>query len=47
MAHLIGQLIFIALLGTAGFLFARRIGQIRNNIKLGRDVDRSDRPGER
>ena len=47
MAHLIGQLTFLVLLSTAGILFARRIGQIRKNINLGRDVDRSDRPKER
>ena len=47
MAHLIGQLTFLVLLGTAGFFFARRIGQIRKNIQLGRDVDRSDRKSER
>ena len=47
MAHLIGQLTVLVLLGTAGFLFARRIGQIRRNINLGRDVNRSDRPKER
>ena len=47
MEHLIGQLIFLVLLATAGTLFARRIRQISRNIKLGQDVDRSDRSGER
>lgn len=47
MAHLIGQLVFALLLGTAIFLFSRRIRQIRDNIRLGQPVDRSDRPGER
>ena len=47
MAHLIGQLTFLVLLCTAGFFFARRIRQIRSNIKLGRDINRSDRPKER
>ena len=47
MSHILGQLVFLALLGTAVFLFARRIGTIKRNILLGRDVDRSDRPGER
>jgi ferredoxin len=40
-------MVFLALLGAAVFLFARRIGTIKRNILLGRDVDRSDRPGER
>ena len=47
MEHLIGQLIFLVLLATAGTLFARRIRQVSRNIKLGQDVDRSDRSGER
>lgn len=47
MSHILGQLVFLALLGSAVFLFARRIGTIKRNILLGRDVDRSDRPGER
>ena len=47
MSHVLGQLVFLALLGAAVFLFARRIGTIKRNILLGRDVDRSDRPGER
>ena len=47
MSHILGQLVFLALLGTAVFLFARRIRTIKRNILLGRDVDLSDRPGER
>jgi len=47
MPHFIGQLAFALLLGTAVFLFARRIGTIRRNIKLGRDIDLTDRSGER
>ena len=47
MPHFIGQLAFALLLGTAVFLFARRIGTIRRNIKLGRDIDLTDRPRER
>ena len=47
MPHFIGQLAFALLLGTAVFLFARRIGTIRRNIKLGRDIDLTDRKGER
>lgn len=47
MPHFVGQLIFALLLGTAGFLFGKRILQIRRNINLGRDIDLSDRKGER
>jgi len=47
MPHFIGQLVFALLLGTAGFFFARRIGTIRRNILLGRDLDLTDRKGER
>ena len=47
MPHFVGQLIFALLLGTAGFLFGKRILQIRRNINLGRDIDLSDRKSER
>ena len=47
MAHLIGQVAFALLLGTAVFLFARRIREVRRNIQLGRDVDLTDRKPER
>ena len=47
MAHLIGQVAFALLLGTAVFLFARRIREVRRNIQLGRDVDLTDRKSER
>ena len=47
MAHLIGQVAFALLLGTAVFLFARRIREVRRNIQLGRDVDLTDRKAER
>ena len=47
MPHFIGQLVFALLLGTAGFFFARRISTIRRNIHLGRDLDLTDRKGER
>ncbi len=47
MPHFVGQLAFALLLGTAGFFFARRIGTIRRNIQLGRDIDLTDRPKER
>src|SRR6201995_4084639 len=44
---MIGQLIFIVILAAAIYLFAKNAGKIRRNILLGRDVDRSDNPGER
>lgn len=39
---MIGQIAFALLLGVAVFFFARRLGHIRSNIKLGRDLDRTD-----
>ncbi len=47
MAHLIGQVAFALLLGTAVFFFARRIRTVRRNIQLGRDIDLTDRKSER
>lgn len=47
MPHFIGQILFALMLGTAVFVFARRIRSIRRNIRLGRDVNRTDRPAER
>ncbi len=44
---MIGQVIFIAILVAAIFLFSKNVGKIRRNILLGRDTDRSDRPAER
>jgi hypothetical protein len=41
------QILFIVLLGAAVYLFSRNAAKIRRNILLGRDADRSDRPGER
>lgn len=45
--QLVQQIVFILLAGTAIFLFAKKAGQIRRNILLGRDEDRSDNPGQR
>ena len=47
MAHVIGQVAFALLLGTAVFFFARRIREVRRNIQLGRDIDLTDRKSER
>jgi len=44
---MIGQIIFIIILAAAVYLFSKNVGKIRRNILLGRDVDRSDNPGER
>lgn len=38
---------FIALFGTAVFLFTKKVKTIIRNIKLGKDVDRSDNSSER
>jgi len=45
--HLIQQIVFIICAGLAIFLFAKRVGRIRRNIKLGRDEDLNDQPGVR
>ena len=45
--HLLLQVIFIALLGTATWLFSKKIKEIRRNILLGRDEDFSDNPSMR
>lgn len=45
--HIIAQILFvIALLAGVGF-FARNIKRLIRNIKLGREIDRNDRAGER
>ncbi len=45
--HLIQQIAFILFAAISIYLFARKIGEIRRNIKLGRDEDLSDNPGLR
>lgn len=44
---MIGQIIFIIILAAAIWLFSKNAGKIRRNILLGRDTNRSDKPGER
>jgi len=44
---MIGQAIFIIILGFAVYLFSRNVAKIRRNILLGKDTDRSDQPGLR
>lgn len=43
----IAQIAFLLILGIAGFLLYKRISRISKNIKLGKDVDRSDNKSER
>lgn len=43
----IQQILFIVAAGFAIWLFAKKAGQIRRNILLGRDEPYNDRPGER
>ncbi|MFT7103831.1 MAG: hypothetical protein ACJAQ5_000930, partial [Flavobacteriales bacterium] len=44
---MIAQIIFILLLGVSTYFFAKRIREIRRNIKLGQDIDRSDNASDR
>lgn len=44
---MIGNVIFCLVLGVGIFLFGRRVKFISRNIKLGRDLDRHDRAGQR
>ncbi|WP_306429471.1 hypothetical protein [Sphingobacterium sp. E70] len=44
---MIGQLIFAVCFLGALFFFGKNAQQIYSNIKLGRDLDRSDRSSER
>ncbi len=43
----ISNLVFIACLAVAGWYFWRNVSKIKRNINLGRDIDRTDNPGER
>lgn len=44
---MLSNLLFILILASGTFLFARRVRFITRNIKLGRDIDLSDRPADR
>lgn len=44
---MIGQIIFVIILCAGGFLFAKRIKEIRRNILLGKDLDRTDNSSKR
>jgi heterodisulfide reductase subunit C len=45
--HLIQQILFILLAGTALFLFAKKVMEIRRNINLGKDENLTDNSGIR
>ena len=47
MMQWIGSIVFMVCLGIASFIFAKNVGKIRRNIKLGKDLDRSDNSTER
>ncbi|GAB3929851.1 (Fe-S)-binding protein [Mucilaginibacter myungsuensis] len=44
---MIGQIIFIIILGFAVYLFSKNAAKVRRNILLGKDTDRSDQPALR
>lgn len=45
--QLIQQILFIIVTGVAIYLFAKKVGEIRRNILLGRDEDLTDNSGQR
>jgi heterodisulfide reductase subunit C len=45
--HIVQQVLFILLAGSAIYLFSKKVGAIARNIKLGRDEDLSDQPNVR
>lgn len=44
---MIGSIIFIIILAGASYIFAKKVGFVRRNILLGKDLDRTDRKNER
>jgi heterodisulfide reductase subunit C len=44
---MIGQIIFIIILGLAVYLFSKNVARVRRNILLGKDTNRSDQPALR
>lgn len=44
---IISNIVFAVVVIAASWFFARNVKRISRNINLGRDEDRSDRPGER
>ena len=45
--HLLPNILFATLLGSAVFWFSKNVGRIRRNILLGRDIDRTDNAPKR
>ncbi len=45
--HYVQQAAFVALLATASWLFAKKAGEIRRNILLGKDEQLNDQPAKR
>ena len=44
---MLSSIIFVIVLAAGGFLFAKKVGFVRRNIFLGKDLDRTDRKNER
>ena len=44
---MISNIIFIAILGAGSYFFTVKVREIIRNIRLGRPVNRNDRPAER
>lgn len=45
--RIVQELLFVIAFGAAVYLFSRKVGQIRRNILLGRDISLQDNPGQR
>jgi heterodisulfide reductase subunit C len=45
--HILQQLVFIIITVIASYIFAKKAGEIRRNILLGKDEDLNDKPSER
>ncbi len=44
---MISSIIFVVILAVGGYVFAKKVGFVKRNIQLGKDLDRTDRKGER
>jgi ferredoxin len=45
--HLVQQILFILCAGVSVYFFSKKVGEIRRNIKLGKDEDLTDNPSAR
>jgi hypothetical protein len=45
--HLVQQILFILCAGISVYFFSKKVGEIRRNIKLGKDEDLTDNSGAR